>query len=113
MIIFAPLDPVGKAERNRQPHLIFRLVLAVTPAPLGLPELDRCKRLLPGKLRHIVDDAVFILECRLLKARSRLVFQDKRYTVVDDRLALDRVHIKFKRDIDLGKYLQIGLPPDF
>ena len=112
MVVFAPAHPVGKAEGHRQLHLVFRLVLAVAAAALRLPELDGGERPVAGELRHIVDDAVFIAELRLLEAGVRLVSEQEGHAVVDDRLPLDRVGIVFERDVDVGEDREVGPPAD-
>ena len=113
MVVLDDLHRVGKAEGHRELYLIFGLVGAVPALPLGLPEDRLGEGVLPGELLDIVDDAVLVPEIFALEfVGPHLVAQAEGHPRVDHGLALEHVPIVVHGDVDIGKDLQVGKPPE-
>ena len=111
MVILDAVYGVGKAERRRELHLVFGLVLAVAAAPLRLDEGGRRERHVPRDLGDVVEDTVFIFVVGGFKlAGADLVAQREGDARVDDGLPLHRLLIILKWDVDIRKHGQIRLP---
>ena len=105
------LHLVGKAEADVELHLVVRLVRPVPAPPLGGEEDRLGEGTLPGQLRHVVLDAVFIEEVGLLKfPRLRLIPQLEGDPGVHHRLALHHVLVVLHRHGDVREDVQVRQP---
>ena len=113
VIVLEAVDLVRKAQRRRNFHLVFWLILAVAALALGLPELRHRERLILGQLADIIENAVFIVKVRRLKLPGRgLVAEAERHARVHDRLPLERIFVVFLGDIDVREHVEIGKPAE-
>ena len=88
VVVFRGANLVGKADGSVDLPLVFRLVRPVPAPALGLPQLHPGHGRIPGKLRHMVGNAVFIEVLVGFKPVLSLVLQKKAQPCVDDGLAL-------------------------
>ena len=112
MVILDDLALVGEAEGHRQLDLILGLVLPVTAPALSLPEHGQGQGVLPRQLGHIVLDPVLVLKIRGLEFSVLLILKAEYHPRVHHGLTLHDVLEVGGGHGDVGKYLQIGLPPD-
>ena len=107
------VDLIGKAQRRRNFHLVFRLILAVASLALSLPELRHRERLILGQLADIIENAVFIVKVRRLEFPGRgLIAEAERHARVHDRLPFERIFVVFLGDIDVREHVEIGKPAE-
>ena len=105
------LHLVGKAAGAGEPDLVLRLVRAVASAALRLPENGRGEGVFAHDLGNIVHDAVLIKKLlRLESARAHLVAETEGDAGIDDRLTLHGLNIILRRNVDVGKNVQVGQP---
>ena len=111
MIVFQHIDAVGKAQGSGNLHLVIRHIRPVTSLAFCLPELGHGHGFSLGQLLHIVENAVFITEIRLLEAAVRhLGPQPEGNPGIDHRLTFEDIRIILRRNIDVRKHVQIGHP---
>ena len=113
VIVLEAVDLIGKAQRRRNFHLVFRLILAVASLALSLPELRHRERLILGQLADIIENAVFIVKVRRLEFPGRgLIAEAERHARVHDRLPLERIFVILLGNIDIRKHVEVGKPAE-
>ena len=111
MVVFNPAHLIGKAQRRRDLHLIFRLVLPVAPLALGLPILGHGHGTILGELGDIVQNALFIEEVPGIEfPRGNLPAEAEGDAGVDHGLALERVLEEVHRHVDVGEHVEVWEP---
>ena len=113
MIVLDDGHFIGEAEGDGQLHLVLRLIRPVPAPPLGLPKYRLGEGILSGQLGDIVQNPVFVLKLRGGKlAGGGLLLEAEGDTGVNHRLPLEYIGVVLHRDVNVGKDLQVGLPPD-
>ena len=112
MIVLYAADPVGKAECSGHFDFVLRLVLTVAASALGLDKYGRRQRVAAAQLRNVVENAIFIDKLRDFKLSIDLIAEAEGNTGVDDCLPLEGIQIIGDGDINIGEYIQVGLPAD-
>ncbi len=112
MVVLEDVGLVGEAEGRGDLDLVFRLVLAVASPALGGDEVGSGQRPFPGKLRHVIHDAVFVAVVPGLEAPALLQPQTEGDARVDHRLAVQHVLKIVRRDVDVRKDLDVRPPAD-
>ena len=111
MVVLDDLNFIGEAAGDGQLHLVLRLVRPVPALLLRLPEHRGRQAPLTGQLRHVIRDAVFVKELRLLELpRLRLVAEAEGDARVHHRLALHHVREVVRRDGNVREHVQVRQP---
>ena len=115
VVIFDCLNFVGEAAGNLHFYFIFRFVFAVAAGSFSLPELGSGKnRFGSGDFFNVVAYSVFVsVFISFESAGDFLIAENKDYSGVYYRLALDNFLIPFNRNSDIGENIVIGFPADF
>ena len=75
-----------------------------------VPDLNRGQAFLPRELADMIHNAFLITKFGGFKGISHLIFENEVDSGIDNRLPFDNISIVFHRNVDVSKYLQIGLP---